>query len=373
VAWKYKGDWQQAGLAFQDALWNDPALAASHINLGEIRAGSGDLIEAIPDYRRALQLDPDNARAHYLLGVALLATAWGDEANDLYPEGVQSVVEARGQALTEGVGRYGQAYDCDPRWTPARNPLHISPEGEARLKEAIEHFRAAVRLEPRFARAHGALGQVLLAQREFTEAEAETRRGLDWLSEGDNKLRANLEGQLHHCQRLRALEGRLPAIIQGKDKPAAADYLDLAELCFVKKHYPTAARLFAEALAAIPGLTEDLRAGNRFNAARAAALAGGGHGNDVSALGEPERKALRNQARNWLRLDLAAWAKKLDTGVPANRIQAQKTLSPWLDDPDLAALRDANALERLPAAERQECRALWQDVAALLHSPQTTK
>ena len=115
----------------------------------------------------------------------------------------------------------------------------------------------------------------------------------------------------------------------------------------VQKHYATAARLYAEALAATPQLTEDLRAGHRFNAARAAALAGGGHGDDAAGLGEPERAGLRKQARDWLRLDLAAWAKKVDTGTAADRIQAQKTLAPWRDDPDLAGLRDADTLREI--------------------------
>jgi serine/threonine-protein kinase len=168
------------------------------------------------------------------------------------------------------------------------------------------------------------------------------------------------------------LEGRLPAVVQGKDKPAAADCLDLAELCFVKKHFATAARLYAEALAATPRLTEDLRAGHRFSAARAAALAGGGRGDDAAGLGEPEREALRQQAREWLRLDLTAWAKKVDTGTEAERIRARKTLAPWRDDPDLAAMRDPAALGKLAPAERQECRALWRDLDALLeraHGP----
>jgi hypothetical protein len=82
---------------------------------------------------------------------------------------------------------------------------------------------------------------------------------------------------------------------------------------------------------------------------------------------------LRRQARGWLRLDLLAWAKKVETGTAADRIQAQKTLSPWQDDPDLAGLRDTEALNRLPPSERHVCRALWQDVAALLGRAQTTK
>ena len=271
------------------------------------------------------------------------------------------------------MAHYWQAHDCDPEWIPARNPLRIPPQDEARLKEAIDHFRQAVRLEPQFALAHGALGQALLARREFTEAEAETRR------ESRLALRVGQEAPRKPRTPTAALpaparlEGRLPAVVQGKDRPAAADCHDLAELCFVQKHYATAARLYAEALAATPQLTEDLRAGHRFNAARAAALAGGGHGDDVAGLGEPEREALRKQARNWLRLDLAAWAKKVDTGTEADRIQARKTLAPWRDDPDLAGLRDAETLERLTPSERQECRALWQDVAALLRRAQTTK
>jgi hypothetical protein len=44
----------------------------------------------------------------------------------------------------------------------------------------------------------------------------------------------------------------------------------------------------------------------RFIPSRAAALAGGGGGNDLAALREVEREALRKQARDWLRLDLAA-------------------------------------------------------------------
>ena len=120
-------------------------------------------------------------------------------------------------------------------------------------------------------------------------------------------------------------------------------------------------------------MTEDLRAGHRFNAARAAALAGGGHGDDVAGLGEPERAGLRKQARDWLRLDLAAWAKKVDTGTAADRIQAQKTLVRWRDDSELAGLRDPGALGKLPAAERQECSTLWRALDALLERARSVK
>jgi hypothetical protein len=107
-----------------------------------------------------------------------------------------------------------------------------------------------------------------------------------------------------------------------------------------------------------------MRCGTSSDASAARAAAG---------LTEPEREGLRKQARDWLRLDLAAWAQKVDTGTAADRIQARRTLVPWQDEPDLAGLRDAGALERLPPAERQECRALWHEVEALLNRAQPAR
>jgi serine/threonine-protein kinase len=369
----YKGDWGLSVLLFRDAVQIDPQLAPAHFNLAEIRAGSGHLDEAIDHFRQALAIDPDFGLAHCSLGLALVAKGRRDEVDECYPERVEALEHLRGQALRDASNYYWQAFLGDPEWVPARNQLRIPPQDEARLNEALDHYRQAVRLAPEFAHTHAVLGLALFARREFNDAETETRRGLHLLAEWEKDRRPVLERLLQWCQRLRALEARLPAVVQGKDRPAADDCLDLAVLCFVKNHHATAARLYAEALAAKPGLTDDLRAGHRFNAARAAALAGRGQGDDIAGLTEFERARLRKQARHWLRLDLNAWAQKIDTGAAADRIQALKTLAPWGDEPDLAGLRDAAPLERLPEAERQECQTLWQAVAALLRRAQTIR
>jgi hypothetical protein len=62
----------------------------------------------------------------------------------------------------------------------------------------------------------------------------------------------------------------------------------------------------------------------------------------------------------------------LETANPADRAEVQKALALWREEPDLAGLRDADSLMRLPPAERQECQALWQAVAALLRRAQAT-
>jgi tetratricopeptide (TPR) repeat protein/predicted Ser/Thr protein kinase len=365
LALKHKGNWPEARRAYEAALRINPHLAVAHLNLGEILAGSWHLDEGMDQYRQALRIDPGFARAHYYLGIALAAKGWFDEVDDIYPKGVESLKSGRHLALGEANDRYWQACNFNPAWAPARNMLRIPHQVEAQLNEATDHYQQAIRSEPSLAVAHGALGQALLARRDFAKAEAATRRSLDLLRPGEENLRANLERQRQRCRHLLLLEGRVPAIVQGKDKPAAAECLDAAELCFVGHHYATAARLYAEALAATPRLTEDLRAGHRLNAARAAALAGCRRGDDVAGLGEPELTALRKQARTWLQLDRDAWDKKVDAGTATDRIEAQKALASWRDDPDLAGLRDPE-WEKLPPAERQECRALWETVGLLL-------
>jgi hypothetical protein len=104
----------------------------------------------------------------------------------------------------------------------------------------------------------------------------------------------------------------------------------------------------------------------RYPAARCAALAGGGRGAGGAGLGAAERARWRKQARDWLRADLVVWSGTLDGRSEAARVRVWQMLTHWQGDPALAGLREPGALARLPAAERQECRALWQEVAAVL-------
>ena len=72
-----------------------------------------------------------------------------------------------------------------------------------------------------------------------------------------------------------ALDARLSAIIKGDQQPKDnAERLALAQRAYDKALHATAARLWAEALAADPKLGDDRQAQHRYNAACAAALAG---------------------------------------------------------------------------------------------------
>jgi serine/threonine-protein kinase len=382
LACKGEGKWDEATRHFREAIRLDPELAAAHCNLAEIRAFSNGLPEAIDHYRQALRIDPEFAPAEYLLGVALMGGGWLDQVNDRYLEAVRIDPQDAhthdiiyGVAVDEGVDHYHQALYMDPKFHVPHNDLGITPRDAARLNEAIDHFERARRIvlgtDPRLENwVYAELGQALLAQGRFGEAEAATRRCLDRLP-GDELLRGNLETQLRRCQRLRALQARLPVVLEGKDGSHNPDEaIELAELCGITGRFAAAARLYADALAASPPSPNDPGTIHRYTAACAAALAGCGRGEDGTTLGEPERARWREQAREWLRADLAVWARTLDSGAEPDRLLVRRRLAHLWADPDLAGLFAHDAQDALPAAERQECRGLWGEIDALIRRAQ---
>jgi hypothetical protein len=94
-----------------------------------------------------------------------------------------------------------------------------------------------------------------------------------------------------------------------------------------------------------------------------AASAGCGRGKDALNLSDKERARLRDQARQWLRGELAAWGKKLDSD-PEAKASVENALLRWRTDPDLAGLREPDFLDRLPVAESRAWREMWKEIDA---------
>jgi hypothetical protein len=133
--------------------------------------------------------------------------------------------------------------------------------------------------------------------------------------------------------------------------------------------YSSAARLYTEALASDPKLGEDRKTRNRYNAACAAAMAASGQGKDDAHPDEAAAAMMRGQARDWLRAELAAWAKVVDAGPAQLKAVVPKTLEHWTTDSDLAGIRDEKELAKLSDAERAALEQLWNDVDQLLKRP----
>jgi serine/threonine protein kinase/Flp pilus assembly protein TadD len=348
IALQDQGALAEAIAPYREAIRLKPGYAEPHTYLGNALRRQGKLAEAIAEHREAIRLKPDYAEAHCNLGIAL-----------------------RNQGkLAEAIDAYREAIRLKPDDAPTHYDLGIALSGQGKLAEAIAAYREAIRLKPDYATARCNLGHVLSQQGQFREALAELRRGHELGSQRPGWPYPSAEW-VRQAERRVALESRLPAVLRGDDKPKdAAEQIEFASLAYNTKHFDPAARLNSESFQADPKLADDMKAGNRYNAACAAALAGAGQGNDKPPLDEKQKTRWRKQALDWLRADLAFWTKQAETGKPEAKALVSQQLQHWKVDTDLAGIRDETALQALPEDERKACRALWAEVDALLAKAQ---
>jgi eukaryotic-like serine/threonine-protein kinase len=221
----------------------------------------------------------------------------------------------------------------------------------------------------RFCLDHDGLGLALQAKGDLDGAIAAYRQAI---SLDANAVYAH--NNLRDARQMQEVERKLLAVLHGERKPEPAECMELASLCQKpwKQLFAHSARLFEEGFAARSELAEDLSKWYRYDAACAAALAGCGQGKDNSPLDDKTRARWRQQALLWLRADLAAHAKRLETGKPEDRSFVEQRLRHWQNDSDLVSLRDP-AAGKLPAQEQQAWRKLWADVAALLQKTRSPR
>jgi tetratricopeptide (TPR) repeat protein/tRNA A-37 threonylcarbamoyl transferase component Bud32 len=340
IALLRKGDVDEALAAFRQALVLDPRFAQAHIGLGAALSRKGDVDGAIAACRQALVLDPRLAAAHGELGTIL-----------------------HGKGDVDGaIAEWRRAIALDPKFAGAHVNLGNALLGQGEVIGAMAEYRRALAIRPRYARAHCLLGVALREAGDLQASLASLRRGHE-LGIRLSSWRLPSAEWVKQAERLVQLEGQLPAFLRGDRKPrGGAERLELAEVCRHKQRFAAAVRFYREAFAEEP----KWEALHRYSAARVAVLAGCGRGQDAAQL-KPEQKAdLRRQALSWLRAALDLAAPYLNQGTPQARHGVHQACRLWQRSPDLAGVRDAAGLARLPEAEREAWRKLWADVAQLV-------
>ena len=163
----------------------------------------------------------------------------------------------------------------------------------------------------------------------------------------------------------RDLAKRFPALLRGEDRPADnAERVAFAWFAYDQEKFVIAVRLWTEALAIDPKLTENREMPLRYKAACAAVLAAVGQGKDEPQPDDAAKAALRRQALDWLKAELATCRRQPQPGLG---------LWHWVSEPALAGVRDKSALAKLPADDQKAFTQLWADREALLRAVAPTK
>ena len=129
---------------------NEETTAGNLNNEGNQLLQAGKVRDAAEAYRKAVQLDPNNAQWQYNLSLAL--TKLGDK------EGEKGALE--------------KALQLDPNLATAHNDLGLVYSSEGKMNEAEREFRAALEIDPKFAEAQNNLGVVYSQQGKDSEASA---------------------------------------------------------------------------------------------------------------------------------------------------------------------------------------------------------
>jgi tetratricopeptide (TPR) repeat protein/serine/threonine protein kinase len=369
----------EAIAAFRKAIRIKKDYAEARNNLGVALRNKGQLDEAVAEYREAIRLKKDSAEAHINLGNALYDKRQLDEAIAEYREAIRlkkDFVEAHnnlGNALRkkglldEAIAECLKAIRIKKDYAEPHYNLGNALRDKGQVDEAIAEFRDAVRIKKDYAEAHCNLGLLLMQQGRFWEAVEELRRGNE-LGSRNPRWPYPSRQWLHQAQERAKLDDRLSGVLEGKDQPRdTAERLGFAELCQLhRKRYAATAGFYERAFANEPKLAEDMRAGHRYNAACAAALAGCGQGKDADKLDVNKRARLRRQALDWLRADLDAWGEQLNKEPDRARPVLVQQMRHWQADTDFSGVRGPQALAQLPEAERKLWQKLWDDVANTL-------
>ncbi len=330
--------------------------------------------QAVRFLTAAVALRPENVRAHYNMAMALERAGDHDEAVNAFRETIALMPnymvarESLGNVLwhsgkvAEAMAEFREAIRVKPSDPRARNELayHLMELGD--LDGATGSVDDALRLDPEHGLALSTRADILLVRGQFTEVVPVLERAVARLAKTDEAAAlATYSGLL---PKARWLAGQADAlkVAGGGGGPSS---LELAARARERGRPALAARLYEVVLTVSSTRAGDLEAGYRLAAARAAALAGSGVGEDEPRPADAERAEFRRLALDWLRADLTSWTKRL-AADPKSGSRVVEALGRWRQDRDLAGVRDADTLAKLPGAERKDWQSLWADVDALI-------
>jgi Flp pilus assembly protein TadD len=150
----------------------------------------GQMAEAVQEWRKVVQLDPDDAKAHFDLAVALTGSDQEREAVDEYRKACDLDPHQAGW-FAHLAASLSQTGDLDGAVVNFRKSLALDPSNagvEANLgaalfengqtQEGYEHMRKAVDMAPDFADGHNYLGTALAKMGRMEEAVAELQKAI---------------------------------------------------------------------------------------------------------------------------------------------------------------------------------------------------
>lgn len=336
---------QEAIVEYHKAIDLDAKDSTPHVFLSLALAELGEPAQALAECRKALELEPDAGRAHCGVAVTLM---WLKRPEDAVKEFQKATELKPNDAWIRG--EFGWALEHLRLWKEARAQFRIvndlepeGPWGYKGLARALSHDKVV----------YWTFGDSKYYPIELPAPEAIVayRKCLELIPKVPtlDSHREEVTEELRECEWKLALDRKLNIVRERESQHSqpidTLDQLALAELCAWRGRFsPSAAYYYAAAFTSNPKLAKDLKAGNRYRAACAAALACSRRGDRREG---KDTVQLRSKALEWLRADLTDWRKHAVSNDPKEREEAVSPLRNWRRNADLSDTRDVGFLATL--------------------------
>ena len=177
-----KGEYASALVEWRKAVEIDPEDGKVRYHLAFALDQQGQLDEAIAQYQKAIEIDPNNGAAYSGLALDLTRTHKLEDGIELYKKSLEidpknAVAEGNLAAALIEVGRtdealshINKALELDPDFADAHNLLGLVLARAGRLESGVAHLEKAVTLSPDSLEFRFNLGRVLAAQHSFAQA-----------------------------------------------------------------------------------------------------------------------------------------------------------------------------------------------------------
>ncbi len=153
-----------------------------HFELARKAAEKGNLDEAVRQYKRVLELDQKNAKAHLNLGI-VYGRQWNliiEPPKDILDRIAYDLQQLPKKSMwKKEVSEYKKALRIDPNFAEAHFNLGVAYQEKGNLKKAIAEYQKTVQIYPNYLEAHNNLGILYFRKGMLDQALAEYQKTIE--------------------------------------------------------------------------------------------------------------------------------------------------------------------------------------------------
>jgi protein O-mannosyl-transferase len=191
LTWKQSAMYSDLETLWRTTIAKDPNAFLAYNNLGFMLMEKGQLLEAMADFNKSLEINPNFNEPHNNLGDALIRVGQTNEAVIHFKRAVELDPESSAsyynlgdawlqmQRNDEAVIQFQKALEIDPRFDKAYNNLGVALMRTGRIGEATTNFQKAIEINAEFADPHNNLANVLVAQNRLDEAIGHYQKAIE--------------------------------------------------------------------------------------------------------------------------------------------------------------------------------------------------